>query len=262
MPKEVKLRAASDTNQASSSTWFGAASSTVMRRIVMHKVLLALTTAAALGCADRNIDIARQLMQKDPAGGPPTVVTVANCQSYGEMGMDRLCVVDSDGRSYSVAGAATTGTMIVTTEAPPYGVYFLFKHDWTPLATDVSTDGADASVRVYAAACSIQDGCAPEFDEANRIAARASVTEEGGVLVTVHTAQPSGTQVVVKLVYSALFRGRVTPADGSACNLPDDLCATGMVDRMGWVERFYVGTAPAATTADGSTSMGTGTSKN
>lgn len=228
----------------------------------MHKVLLALTVTAAFGCSDRNIDIARQLMQEDPAGGPPTVVTVADCQSYGTMGMDRLCVVDSDGHSYSVAGAAATGKMIVTTEAPPYGVYFLFKRDWTPLAADVSAEGADASVRVYAAACSIQDGCAPEFSEANRIAARVSLTEEGGVLVTVHEAQPSGTQVVVNLVYSALFRGRVAPVDGSPCNLPDDLCATGMVDRMGWVERFYVGAAPASTTADGTTPMGTATRKN
>jgi hypothetical protein len=228
----------------------------------MYKIMLALTVATALGCGNRNIDIARQLMQEDPAGGPPTVVTVAACQSYGTMGMDRLCVVDSDGRSYSAAGAAATGNMIVTTEAPPYGVYFLFKQDWTPLAADVSAEGADASVRVYAAACSIQDGCTPEFDEANRITARVSLTEEGGVLVTVHTAQPSGTQVVVNLVYSALFRGRVAPADGGPCNLPDDLCTPGMVDRMGWVERFYVGAAPAATTADGSTPMGTGTGKN
>jgi hypothetical protein len=255
----MKLLSASDTNQASSSTWFGAASNAATRRTIMHKVLLALMVAAAFGCGDRNIDIARQLMQEDPTGGPPTVVTVADCQSYGTMGMDRLCVVDSDGRSYGAAGAAASGKMVATTEAPPYGVYFLFKHGYTPLATDVSTDGADASVRVYAAPYNVQSWpCCSESDEANRVVARASLTAEGGLLVTIHEALPSGTQVAVILVYSALFRGRIAPADGSACNLPDDLCSPGVADRMGWAERFYVGMAPPSTTSDGTTPVGAG----
>jgi hypothetical protein len=224
----------------------------------MNKVLLALTVTATLGCSDRNIDIARQLMQTDPAGGPPTVVTVADCQSYGALEMDRACVVDSDGKSYGMADSAGSQTVIVTTEAPPYGVYFLFNDDATPFATDVSTEGTDASVRVHAApACNVKDGCLPELNEANRVAARASLTLEGGLLVTVHEALPAGTQVSVNLVYSALYQGRVTPVDGSACSLPFDLCTDA--GHRGWAARFYVGSAPPAlTTANGTALQGTG----
>jgi len=217
----------------------------------MDKVFLALTLAAAFGCSDRNIDIARQLMQADPAGGPPTVVTVADCQSYNFLEMDRACVVDSDGESFGIADSAGNGRLIVTTETPPYGVYFLFNPNATPLAADVSADGADASVRVHAAsACNVQDGCVPESNEANRVAARASLTAEGGLLVTVHQALPAGAQVAVNLVYSALYRGRVAPTDGSACNLPFDLCTDAVL--RGWAARFYVGAPPPAlTTANG-----------
>jgi hypothetical protein len=231
----------------------------------MRNVLLALTLAAAFGCSDRNIEIARQLMQEDPAGGPPTIVTVADCPPYAGMGMERLCVVDSDGRSHSVAGAAASGKMLVTTAAPPYGVYFLYKPSWRPLAADVSAEGADASVRVYAAPynvegwpCCAEHDSSGNYDEANRIAARASVTQEGGVLVTISEALPSGTQVAVVLVYSALYRGRIAPADGSPCNLPDELCNPDYWEHTGWVERFYVGEAPALTTADGSAAKGAG----
>jgi hypothetical protein len=222
----------------------------------MDKVLLALTVAAAFGCSDRNVVIARQLTQTDPAGGPPTVVTVADCQSYGSLEMDRACVVDSDGESYGIAASAGSGKMIVTTETPPYGVYFLFSQDATPLAADVGTEGADAAVRVHAAqACSVQDGCIPEMNEANRVAARASLTAEGGLLVTVHQALPAGTQVGVNLYYSALYRGRLAPTDGSACNLPFDLCTNTI--KRGWAARFYVGAPPASlTTANGAAISG------
>lgn len=46
----------------------------------MSKSLLGLSLVAALGCADKNIEIARKLVQPDPAGGEPTVFTVAECQ--------------------------------------------------------------------------------------------------------------------------------------------------------------------------------------
>jgi hypothetical protein len=253
----MKLLCASDTNQVSSSTRFGAASNAATRRSIMHKVWLALTLAAAFGCSDRNIEIAQQLMQEDPAGGPPTVLTVVSCQSYGFLEMDRACVVDSDGKSYGFADSAGSGKMIVTSGAPPYGVYFLFTHDTKPLAADVSTEGAEASVRVSAAAaCNVLGGCIPESDEANRVAARASLTAEGGLLVSVHEALPPGTQVAVNLAYSALYRGRVAPADGSACSLPFELCSDAI--RRGWAARFYVGAIPALANKDGAVAKGAG----
>ena len=221
----------------------------------MRKTLLGLTLAGALGCGDHNVEIARQLYQIDPTGGPPSVLMVADCQTYGSLEMDRACVVDSDGQSYSLAASGDTGRMIVSSLTPPYGVYFLFTDRYTPLAADISTTGEDASVQVYAAPYNVQSSpCCSESDQANRIAARASLTPEGGLLVTVHDALPSGTQVAVILTYSALYRSRITPAGGGSCDLPDDLCAT--VAARGWAARFYVGASPVQATADGTTPQG------
>jgi hypothetical protein len=108
--------------------------------------------------------------------------------------------------------------------------------------------GDDASVQVYAAVSDIHTECPPESDPANRIAARASVTSEGGVLVTVHDALASGTQVAVFLEYGALFRGRVAPPDGGSCTMPrerENLCIRA--GSRGWGTRFYVGAGPSTT---------------
>lgn len=210
----------------------------------MSKSLLGLSLFAALGCADKNIEIARQLVQPDPAGGEPTILTVAGCQSHDALEMDRTCVVDSDGKTYGLGD----GPLPVISATPPYGVYFLFDEDATPLAQDISTEGDQASVQVFAAVSNIYTECPPEGYPANRIAARASLTPEGGVLVTVHEALVSGTQVAVFLEYGALFRGRVSPPDGGPCTLPrtpENLCLRA--EYRGFAERFYVGTGPAAT---------------
>jgi hypothetical protein len=197
-------------------------------------------------------------MQSDPNGGPPSVLIIGDCQSYGNIEMDRACVVDSDGKTYGLAG----GDLNVVSATPPYGVYFLFVRDATPLPEDISTSGPDASVRVYAAPYNVQGWpCCAEDDplrptEANRIAARASLTAEGGLLVTVHDALPAGMQVAVILSYGQLYRGRVNPADGSACTLPFDICT--LASQRGWAARFYVGESPALSTADGNTAQGTG----
>lgn len=209
----------------------------------MRKSLLGLTLMTALGCADKNIEIARQLVQPDPAGGEPTVFTVAECQDHDGLEMHRTCVVDSDGKTYGLGD----GPLPIISATPPYGVYFLFDDDATPLAQDISTEGEQASVKVYAAVSSIMVECPPESSPANRIAARASLTPEGGLLVTVHEAMVPGTQIAVILEYGALFRSRVAPPDGGPCTLPrspENLCLNA--DRRGFAERFYVGAEPAA----------------
>lgn len=193
----------------------------------MSKSLLGLSLVAALGCADKNIEIARQLIQPDPGGGEPTVLTVGNCHDGG-LDMDRVCIVDSKGNT------------------PPYGGYFLFSESSTPLAQDISTEGEGAAVQVYAAVSNTN--CHPEEYPANRIAARASLTPEGGVLVTAHDALAAGTQVVVFLEYMALFRSRVALLDGG-CPLdrkPVGLCPGK--SEGGWIERFYVGAKPSPET--------------
>jgi hypothetical protein len=212
----------------------------------------------ACGCTDRNVEIARQLIQPDPGGGEPSVVTIADCQSYGFIEMDRACVVGSDGQTYGLAG----GGLNVVSATPPYGVYFLFVDDAVPLPEDIGTTGDDAGIKVFAAPYNVQGWpCCAENDplypdETNRIAARASLTTEGGLLVTVHDALPVGTQVAVILSYGQLYRGRVHPADGSACTLPYDLCT--VANARGWVARFYVGGSPPLSTADGKTPQGAG----
>jgi hypothetical protein len=224
----------------------------------MRKILWGMALVTAWGCGDRDVEIARQLMQTDPNGGPPSVLMIADCQSYGFIEMDRACVVDSDGKTYGLSG----GDLNVTSAAPPYGVYFLFVDSAVPLPEDISTSGLDASVQVYAAPYNVQGWpCCAEDDprgsnQSNRIAARASLTQEGGLLVTVHDALPAGYQVAVTLHYGALYRGRVHPADGGACTLPYDLCS--MSEQRGWTARFYVDSAPALSTADGNVPQGAG----
>jgi hypothetical protein len=214
----------------------------------MGKVLLAMTVALGLGCSDHNIEIAKQLMQKDPAGGPPSVLVVAGCEKYGSMAMDRACVVDSDGQSFGQASAASSGSMVITSADPPYGAYLVFDRRLTPLAEDISTEGPDASVQVFAAPYNVLGSpCCSEEDPANRVAARASLTDEGGLLVTVHESVPPGTQIAIILTYSSLFRGLVTPTDGSACHMPMGFCT--QTANMGWATRFYVGATPALSAA-------------
>jgi hypothetical protein len=209
----------------------------------MHRISFSLLLVAVTACADRNVEIAKRLVQIDP-GGPPSVLMITQCQDYGSLEMDRACVVDSDGKSFGLAGNTE---MIVTSAVPPYGAYFMFVDGATPLAEDIGTTGEDASVQVFAEPCRIENGspCLPEGSQANRIAARASLTAEGGLLVTVHDAVPSGTQIAVTLQYGALYRSQLAPADGSACKLPFEICTD--TSHRGWVARFYVGAPPAGT---------------
>jgi hypothetical protein len=53
-----------------------------------------------------------------------------------------------------------------------------------------------------------------------------------------------GSQVGIILAYGAMYRHRVAPLDGSACDLPFDLCSQASV--RGWAARFYVGAPPNA----------------
>jgi len=219
----------------------------------MRKIWFGIVFAMACGCSDQNIYVARQLVQPDPGGGEPSVVTIADCQSYGFIEMERACVVDADGKTYGLAG----GGLNAVSAAPPYGVYFLFTDDAVPLAEDITTTGPDASVQAFAAPYDVQGSpCCSEGSPANRIAARASLTSEGGLLVTVHDALPVGTQIAVILGYGQLFHGRVHPADGGTCSLPFDLCT--MANARGWAARFYVGQGPTTTTGDGTTPQGKG----
>jgi hypothetical protein len=202
---------------------------------------------AALGCGDHQIEIAKQLVQTDLAGGAPVVFNIASCEGQSAaLPVDRACMIDSNGKTYP-----EDGSLRVFPAAPPYGAYVLFQPGYVPLSADVGTEGPQPSVSAWAAPYDVQGSpCCAEVHEANRIAARASLTAEGGVLVTVREAVAVGSQVVIALDFGALYRGRLPSMPGGACALPNtSFC--GQANSSGYVMRFYVGKNPGAGAMDG-----------
>jgi hypothetical protein len=205
----------------------------------MKRVIVLVLVAAAVGCGDHDTYLGRELDQPVPDGGV-THVKVANCQRYGVEEMDRACVVDADGRTQGFGGE----TLDIVPAAAPVGVYFLFTRGYAPVAADLTTAGDAPAIAAYAGPYNVTSptACCPEADPANRIDVIASLTEEGGLLVTVPEQLPSGTQVVIGLWYPELYRSRISPPDGSTCNLPGPFCAE--TSNRGWAARFYVGGVP------------------
>src|SRR5881394_816623 len=112
----------------------------------MRKTLFILmATASVLGCADRELEIGRQLVQTDPNGGAPIVFNITECADAGGGPLENACAIDSTGRTYSQHDGLHT-----LPAAPPYGAYFLFRPGLVPLAADLSTEGDDASIGVWA----------------------------------------------------------------------------------------------------------------
>jgi hypothetical protein len=68
------------------------------------------------------------------------------------------------------------------------------------------------------------------------------VLDGNGVLtISVTNAVSPGDQIAIILDYGGLYRHRLSPADGGACNLPSqDLCT--FASASGFAMRFYVGT--------------------
>ena len=84
--------------------------------------------------------------------------------------------------------------------------------------------------------------CCAEDSPQNRIPARASLTSEGGVLVTIRQALPEGSQVVIALDFRALYRSRLTSGPNGTCDLPDTLfCDSTIAIAMGYtIPRGFV----------------------
>jgi hypothetical protein len=206
--------------------------------------------AAATAACSREVEVGIELIDVDPDSGATSLLTVAHCEPSTMMA--RACVIDSEGKSY---GISDDGDIIVAVE-PPYAAYFVYDANVTPDPSDVSATGTGASVRVYGAPWN-RNGtpCCPEDDEANRIAAHASTTREGGVLVVVPQRMPPATQISIQLDTPALFRSRsglggssppqavpnadkANPQEGS-CQLPLELCSGS------FSAGFYLGSVPA-----------------
>ena len=107
--------------------------------------LVIMLTAAAACNGD---GLATDPTLADDGGGPSAsrLAASVSCPNYpGMVEISAACMFDSNGKAY-----AEDGTLYVFPAAPPYGAKFMFKAGFTPRASDVTAQGADASIGVYA----------------------------------------------------------------------------------------------------------------
>jgi len=153
-------------------------------------------------------------------------------------------MVDSTGKTYR-----QDGTMYVLPASPPYGAMFVFKPGFLPLQSDIADEeGASAAVKAYAAPYDVSSSthCCSEDSEANRIPVAVTLDELGDLRIMVNDPVSSGYQIAIFLDYAALYRGRLSGANG-ACDLPSaSVCSDAA--NTGFAMRFYVGTAPGTPT--------------
>jgi hypothetical protein len=217
-----------------------------MRQTRSLRLVVLLTASAAVGCDDHKLEIAKVLVQYDLADGGPLVFNIGSCEGQvGALPIDRSCVIDSTGKSH-------TGQEVVTlAAAPPYAAYVLFMEGFIPQAADLGTTGPDASIGAWVLPCRAELACSTDGPGAYRISTFASLTYEGGLLVTIRDAVPEGSQVLITLDLGALFRSRISsPAANGGCDLPSPSFCSGAA-ATGFAIRFYVGRAPAGVGADG-----------
>lgn len=168
-------------------------------------------------------------------------IAVSACPTYPDSEeLTRACIVDSNGKTYR-----QDGTMYVLPAAPPYGAMFVFKPGFVPLQADIADpEGIQAGIKAYAAPYDVKSSttCCSEDSEANRIPVAVTLDETGVLRIAANAPVPSGYQIAIILDFAALYRGRLSTANGT-CDLPDaTLCSAGV--HMGFAVRFYVGAAP------------------
>jgi len=199
---------------------------------------------AAASCAGDAI-----VVPDDSAASPSgsRLANAADCPTYsGVPGLARACMFDSNGKTY-----AEDGTMYVFPADPPYGARFVFEADAIPAAADVAT-GPGAAIGVFAAPYDVASPtqCCAEDSEANRIPADATIDASGVLVISVANAVPVGYQIAIILDFGKLYRSRIAPANGGACDLPSaELCAE--MASTGFAMRFYVGALPGSAVPKG-----------
>ena len=199
----------------------------------------------------------------NPAGTTSSTrsTSVASCPEYPDSPeLARACMFDSNGKTY-----AEDGTVYVLPAAPPYGAIFAFQPSYFPLPEDAISVGPTAGIRAYAAPYDVQSGtqCCSEDSEANRIPAETVLDDNGVLTISVTNAEPQGDQIAIILDYGGLYRHRLTPDNGGACDLPSqEACANAPTS--GFAMRFYVRAAaqpsqvtPSQTTAPSVPPVGT-----
>jgi len=192
--------------------------------------------ALSLGCSSQGQTVSVLIPRLD--GNREVSFDIASCPHYPQSTeMDRVCVVDSNGKTYP-----EDGTLWTLPADPPYAVFYQFKPGYTPVIQDLDTTSDDPSIGVFAAPYVFPNGrqstsshCCAEDSPANRIRAFMSLTQSGGLLVVVTAAQPAGDQIAVILGYGRLFESRINP-----CTLPDQAFCQ-QAKNSGFAVRFYVG---------------------
>jgi hypothetical protein len=214
-----------------------------MKSLKMICLLLMMAGAAACESND-GLTVDPAISDNSSSAIASRLATSVECPSYpGMVEISRACMFDSNGKAY-----AENGTLYVFPAAPPYGAKFVFKNGFAPLAADVTTQGKDASIGVYAAPYAVMSGtqCCSEDSEANRIEATADINATGELTILVSNAVPSGTQIAIILDFGRLYRSRLSPPDSGACDFPSqEACAYS--SRSGFAMRFYVGSVPSGT---------------
>ncbi|HEY5282456.1 MAG TPA: hypothetical protein VIM14_06680 [Polyangia bacterium] len=214
----------------------------------MHnRKILCCVLMVTAGSACKGDGLATDSTLADDGGANPSASRLAasvSCPNYpGMVEISAACMFDSNGKAY-----AEDGTLYVFPAAPPYGAKFVFKAGFVPQASDVTAQGADASIGVYAAPYNVASGtqCCSEDSEANRIEATTDLSAKGELTITVSTPIPSGYQIAIILDFGRLYRSRLSPPDGGACNLPSQESCTYST-AGGFAMRFYVGSVPGGT---------------
>jgi len=169
--------------------------------------------------------------------GWPSVPEACHAERFA--GIERICLVDSEGYLYDpFQSADEQDTLLVLPAERQIGVWVEFYDANVPQAARVSAVGADASIRAYAAAYSVESTigpCCPEDDEARRIPASARLGPYGTMLVTLGQAPQVPTQVAVTMSWSRLY-----PV-GTKLEGDQQVVVQGGSNWAGTIVRYYLG---------------------
>jgi hypothetical protein len=208
-------------------------------------MLLALVGAA---CADHVTDVGTDLVtlgrlerektREIEVTPPPSSAGLEdNCPAQDGSNY-AACITDSAGQAFELNGSRPLQEL---QGPPPYGLSFRLVGGIELTEQDLTTEGPHAAIKVYASSHRVLGGCLPEYDEDNRIAARAVLTERGGMHVFVDDELPSGTQLAF-ILESELIEHHLAPLSSAPCDSVED-CMD-----WGYAARSYIGAEPPPTT--------------
>ena len=101
--------------------------------------------ALSAGCSSQQPSVSVLIPRLD--GNREVSFDIASCPHYPQSTeMDRVCMVDSNGKTYP-----QDGTLWTSPADPPYAVFYQFKPGYTPSLQDLDTTSDDPSIGVFAA---------------------------------------------------------------------------------------------------------------